>query len=167
MLATRSLEIRTANHAFCLRKQKVPEGLTEWKTFDPDVFKGHYYSHHSNKLKSTISLNKKSVTNPILNGISFTPWISTASLYQVAPLGKPTEVLLYGNVINENGDIIKEKPTEPVAWTTMYRGGKVFYTSLGNTDDFKTAPFNQLLVNAILWALNKNTPGNLIRKLDQ
>ena len=59
-----------------------------------------------------------------------------------------------------------DKPTEPVAWTSEYHGGKVFYTSLGNTGDFQKPFYNQLLVNAIHWALELPPPGNLKRKLN-
>ena len=50
------------------------------------------------------------------------------------------------------------KPPEPVAWTNAYKGGRVFYTSLGHPDDFKTPQFKKLLANAVLWAADKPIP---------
>jgi rhodanese-related sulfurtransferase len=42
-----------------------------------------------------------------------------------------------------------------VAWTHRYKGGRVFYTSLGHPKDFANPAFRQLLVNAIFWALDR------------
>jgi type 1 glutamine amidotransferase len=41
---------------------------------------------------------------------------------------------------------------EPVAWTRMHRGGRVFYTSLGHQQDFREVDFLRLLANAVFWA---------------
>lgn len=159
--------IRTANHAFCQRKKDAPEGLSDWKTFDPDVFKGSYTNHYSNKLKTTVFKNQESANDPILKNVGPSSWITTTSLYCVAPLGKPTNVLLYGNVLDDEGKIMPDKPKEPIAWTTEYHGGRVFYTSLGNTRDFTMAPFNHLLLNAIHWALDQPAPEKLLQKLPE
>ncbi len=40
---------------------------------------------------------------------------------------------------------------EPVAWTRVHRGGRVFYTSMGHQDDFHDPSFLRLLANAVLW----------------
>ena len=42
--------------------------------------------------------------------------------------------------------------TEPVAWTRIHNGGRVFYTSLGHQRDFEVEMFLRLLANAVLWA---------------
>ena len=39
-----------------------------------------------------------------------------------------------------------------MAWTRLHRGGRVFYTSLGQEDDFREPNFLRLLGNAICWA---------------
>ena len=45
-----------------------------------------------------------------------------------------------------------------MAWTNTHNGGRVFYTSLGHPDDFKDPHFRRLLLNGILWALDKPIP---------
>lgn len=61
---------------------------------------------------------------------------------------KGAKVLMRGQV--------KGHRAEPVAWT--YRradGGKSFYTSLGNTEDFQGLLLPALLENAMVWGLSK------------
>ena len=72
------------------------------------------------------------------------------SLYQVSPLAKTTEPLVIGT--------IPDQPSEPVAWTHRFGDSRVFYTSLGHAEDFKSADFNRLLTNATFWALGKPVP---------
>jgi len=48
---------------------------------------------------------------------------------------------------------------EPVAWTHSYKGARVFYSSLGSSDDFASVPqFRTLLVNAMFWAMDRPVP---------
>jgi type 1 glutamine amidotransferase len=65
----------------------------------------------------------------------------------VRPLAKTTQPLLLGTIAGQ--------ASEPVAWTNQYRGGRIFYTSLGHPEDFKNPEFRKLLVNAVFWAMNK------------
>jgi type 1 glutamine amidotransferase len=65
----------------------------------------------------------------------------------VRPLAKTTTPLLFGRIAGQE--------SEPVAWTNQYRGGRIFYTSLGHPEDFKNPEFRKLLVNAVFWAMNK------------
>ena len=44
-------------------------------------------------------------------------------------------------------------PSAVVAWTHSYKGGRVFYTSLGHPDDFEIPSFRRLFRNGILWTL--------------
>lgn len=54
---------------------------------------------------------------------------------------------------------IEDKPEEPAAWTFKRAdGGRSFYTSLGNVDDFKHPSFIRLLVNGIYWAAGMQPP---------
>jgi type 1 glutamine amidotransferase len=51
---------------------------------------------------------------------------------------------------------IPDQPPEPVAWTNRYKNSRVFYTSLGHPDDFKSPEFRKLLINAVFWAMGKS-----------
>jgi type 1 glutamine amidotransferase len=48
-----------------------------------------------------------------------------------------------------------QTPDEPVAWTRLYQGGRVFYTSLGHPGDFELQPFRRMLLHAVFWALDR------------
>lgn len=138
--------IRTASHAFHT-KGAHPEGHDEWQEFDADVLGGNYHGHHANGVTSELSLAEGAAGNAILKGVSVDSFIGGGSLYQVSPLAKSAQPLILGT--------IPDHPTEPVAWTHQYGESRVFYTSLGHISDFESEAFNQLLTNAVLWALNR------------
>ena len=127
--------LRTASHAF-----------ENWKEFDHEVLGGNYGNHHGNKLKTTISLVPEEKNNVLLRGV--TGFVSDGSLYKNTPLQPGTEPLLMGKV--------EGQPAEPIAWTHQYKGGRVFYTSLGHPNDFKEESFKNLVRNGIEWALGKS-----------
>ena len=141
--------IRTANHAFHTRGEHPP-GHDEWQSFDPDVFGGHYYSHHGNEITTTLTPADQSSGHPILKGVSLSSFLGNGSLYQVTPLKKTAQPLVIGT--------ITDQPAEPVAWTHRYGQSRVFYTSLGHIQDFKSTDFNRLLTNAVCWALDTPVP---------
>jgi type 1 glutamine amidotransferase/nicotinamidase-related amidase len=137
--------LRTASHAFTLRREHPPEGLSAWPEFDAQVFGGNYSNHHGNKLVATISVIEKNADHAILEGMSREEFKSNGSLYVVSPLAEGTRPLLMGRV--EGHD------PEPVAWTfERAGGGQSFYTSLGHPDDFETPAFVRMLKNAVDWA---------------
>ena len=138
--------IRTASHAFDTRG-KHPEGHAEWRTFDPDVLGGHYTGHHGNKLKTSVSVIEAAADHPVLHGVNREAFTAGGSLYKVRPLRKSCTPLLLGRVDGAEA--------EPVAWTNVHRGGRVFYTSLGHVRDFENPAFRRLLFNGIRWALAK------------
>jgi type 1 glutamine amidotransferase len=140
--------VRTASHAFHT-KGKHPRGHAEWQEFDPEVLGGHYVGHHGNKLVTTVRTLPAAAKHPILAGVSTKPFDVGGSLYRVNPLKKACVPLMSGRV--------KGAPLEPVAWTHSYRGGRIFYTSLGHPSDFQLPAFRRLLRNAVLWSLKRET----------
>ena len=143
--------IRTACHAFALRPTDPPAAapLSTWQGFDPEVLGGHYTNHHPAGPRAAIVAAARANAHQILSGISFAQFSTPGSLYKVSPLENDTTVLLTGSIPGE--------PSEPVAWTRLYgpKRARVFYTSLGHPDDFKTTEFRRLLVDGIAWALGK------------
>jgi type 1 glutamine amidotransferase len=129
--------LRTSCHAF-----------QDWKTFDHDVLGCNYQGHHGKDLKITVRPAPGAENTPLLRGV--VGYESGASLYKVNPLAKTATPLLVGKVADQ--------PEEPVAWTNAYKGGRVFFTSLGHQDDFKSPAFRRLLLNGITWALGRATP---------
>jgi type 1 glutamine amidotransferase len=49
-------------------------------------------------------------------------------------------------------------PMMPVAWTRTYKGGRVFTTTMGASQDFSNEAFRRLLVNAVFWAAGSPVP---------
>jgi type 1 glutamine amidotransferase len=144
--------IRTASHAF---DRDPPPGHGRWATFDPEVLGGHYHGHHGNKPpdgpKSFVKPITTMLNHPILTGVPSDEIRVSSHLYKVRPLEKTATALMVGRVEGRPG-------TEPVAWTNIYKGGRIFYTSLGHPDEFAMPFFRRLLLNGILWALERQVP---------
>ena len=136
--------VRTANHAFSVRGQAIPDGLTDWASFDQDVFGGNYSGHYPNTVESQVRAATGDLGHSLLAGLG-APSGQAGSLYKTSPLKPGSKVLLVGQ--------IEGQAPEPVAWT-YHRdgGGKSFYTSMGHPTDFQDSSFVQLLENAIYWA---------------
>ena len=141
--------IRTASHAFSPRgTDPIPEGREAWAGFDPEVLGGHYHGHHGETPKVEIGIAGGASPHPILEGVDAAKIVGHGSLYKVSPLAKTATPLLTGSI--PGGD------SEPVAWTNATTAkGRVFYTSLGQIDDFANPDFVRMLRNAIDWAARR------------
>lgn len=141
--------IRTASHAFSLRNKESAVGRADWQDFDQVVFGGNYTNHYGNELQVKLSFSDAGSNHPLLKGIDPEKnHTSSSSLYRVLPLKKGANVLIRGQV--------KGHSAEPIAWTFRRAdGGKSFYTSLGNTEDFHSEVLPGLLANALHWGLGE------------
>jgi len=148
--------IRTASHAFAVRDQKVPleNNVATWPEFDSDVLGGHYTGHHGVGPKVAMAAAPGADRHRILRGVDLTQLLSNGSLYKVTPLAGSTIPVVIGSIPGQG--------PEPVAWTNSTHAGqsRVFYTSLGNPDDFQSPAFRKLLLNGISWALDVAAPGS-------
>ena len=121
--------VRTASHAY-----------QNWLGFDKDVLGGDYQGHYGAGPIAHAEINPGAKDHPILHGIS--NFDSYGSLYRNPSIATDTTLLLTGKA---------EEHTEPVTWTRLHRGGRIFYTSLGHQQDFEVEMFLRLLANAVLW----------------
>jgi putative membrane-bound dehydrogenase-like protein len=128
--------LRTASH-----------GFQNWLAFDRDILGGNYRSHYGAGPITAIQIAEKAKDHPILDGVR--SFESAGSLYRNAGIGPDVEVLLTGSIPGNQ---------EPVAWTRVYRGGRIFYTSLGHLNDFKNENFRRMLVNALFWTTKRPMP---------
>ena len=126
--------IRTASHAF-----------QNWLEFDKTVLGGNYRGHYGAGAKAQIAFDEKAKDHPVLKGVK--PFASAYSLYKNTGLAGDVTLLATATAKGK---------TEPVAWTRIHKGGRVFYTSFGGPDDFKDANFKQMLVNAIFWTAKRD-----------
>lgn len=125
--------IRTASH-----------GIQTWLEIDKEVFGGNYKGHYNVGPVCEVGFADATKKHKILDGV--TPFKSKGSLYRNTGLAKDAEVLLLGTI---------PEHTEPIAWTRMHKGGRVFYTSLGAQSDFQEENFLRLMTNGILWAAQR------------
>ena len=130
--------LRTSSHAFDTRG-KHDKSHAEWPDFDSEVLGCNYDGHHANGLDCRIM---KTEDHILLTGVDLTR--TKGSLYKSNPLGKNCKPVLFGKV--------EKHPREPVAWTNAYGDARVFYTSLGQPNDFEQQGFLKLLENGIRWS---------------
>jgi type 1 glutamine amidotransferase len=126
--------IRTASHAF-----------QNWLAFDKEVLGGNYSGHYGTGPITEVKFDGGARDHPILAGVE--PFTSHYSLYKNTGAAADIRVLATGVIPGHS---------EPLAWTRVHGGGRVFYTSLGGPDDFKNENFRRMLVNAIFWTAGRN-----------
>lgn len=125
--------VRTASHAF-----------QNWLALDKEVLGGNYQGHYESGPVTEITIDEAAKEHPILSG--FKPFGSNASLYKNTGLAEDAQVLLRGTIPDH---------VEPLAWTRVHEGGRVFYTSLGHPDDFAQDEFLRLLTRAVFWTCDR------------
>jgi len=126
--------VRTASHA-----------IQSWLELDKEILGGNYKGHYNNDLTTDVSIVEGAADDPLLAGVK--PFRSAGSLYKNQGIADDCRVLMTGT---------SPEATEPITWTRMNKGGRVFYTSLGHQQDFKEDSFKQLLVNAVFWAAGRD-----------
>jgi putative membrane-bound dehydrogenase-like protein len=135
--------IRTASHAF-----------QTWLDLDKEVLGGSYTNHYGKGPELAVELTEKAKQHPILEGVG--PIKSQSSLYKNQTNSADTETLLTGSAGGK---------TEPLVWTRVNKGGRVFYTSLGDQGDFKNDAYVRMIVNALFWTA-KRAPEKKQARLD-
>ena len=145
--------LRVSVVPFQVRPRKRPGGRVIWERFDREVLGCNYRSYDARSRKTGCDVWPVDAAkgHPILRGLEARGFHSPAWLYRQKPLAKTCTLLMAGRWA-------KDQPAEPVAWTNVYRGGRVFYTTLGHPGDFRIPAFNRMLVNAIRWALGAEAP---------
>jgi type 1 glutamine amidotransferase len=126
--------IRTASH-----------GIQSFLEIDKEVFGGNYMNHYKEGPLCDVQFPDDAKKRLILDGVK--PFKSKGSLYKNSGLAKDVDVCLYGSI---------PEHTEPIAWTRMYKDGRIFYTSLGHQKDFEEESFLRLMSNAIVWAAGRD-----------
>ena len=150
--------IRTASHAFALRKGTPTEGHAEWKDFDSAILGGSYDGHFGNEA-AILSVAAGAAQHPILRGVDLTA-LPTYRLYKNLTLGPQATALVTGMATNS-------KDIHHVAWCNQVGTSRIFYTSLGSVDDFQQQAFKTLLKNGVLWALGREPMAGALKKNDR
>lgn len=125
--------VRTASH-----------GFQNWLEMDKEILGGDYQGHYDEGPTAEIRSAAGTEKHPILEGVPL--FRSRYSLYRNPQIAADAELLLTGKT---------PEHAEPVAWTRLNHGGRVFYTSFGGVEDFENATFRRLIVNALFWTANR------------
>jgi len=138
--------IRTATHAFGAKP--ADDQHEGWQEFDTEVLGCSYQGHFGNSASARVQVVSGSASHPVLMGVPTNEFHVTSSLYKSRNLARTAVPLMSGQVEGQS-------TAEPVAWINTAKNRRVFYTSLGNPDDFKQPFFRRLLLNGILWSLGE------------
>jgi type 1 glutamine amidotransferase len=156
---------RTTTHAF-----RFPEGHKYQNLnsdFGIDVFGQKWISHPGGSTR----IVKNLADHPIMRGIPDEFWM-LGDLYRVIPLHGTCVPLMTGFAINEYSEFVtgedgKEEisynprpggiPPSPIAWTKTDNNTRVFFTTMGHPKDFARLPVRRLTVNAVYWALERES----------
>jgi type 1 glutamine amidotransferase len=121
--------IRTASHAW---------GADDNAVFDRRVLGNHYQGHYRDE-RTVVTNVAAQNSHPVLNGVH--PFTSRR-LYKAGELAPTATALQIGD---------KGEGRHVVTLVNEYKGGRMFYTSLGVPEDFRDQNFRRMLMNAIYW----------------
>lgn len=131
--------IRTASHAWG-EKDNADNAV-----FDVQVLGNNYTGHFGDEVVAVTPVAEQ-LAHPVLAGVK--PF-NSRKLYKIGKLAPTATALQLG----ANG-----KGREVVTMVNEYKGGRMFYTSLGVPEDFANQNFRRLLVNAIYWTTRRAPP---------
>jgi type 1 glutamine amidotransferase len=158
--------LRTATHAFAgiqgkFAKYNNGAGTKGYEGgFGRQVLGEKWVSHHgAHGSQSTRGiLDKENAKHPILAGLKDGDIWGPTDVYGANPLA-PSTVLVHGQVLvgmKATDEPLKGKkndPMMPIAWTREYKGGRVFTTTMGASQDLAAAGTRRMLVNAAFWCV--------------
>lgn len=159
------LALRTATHPFNLKTSQTYARYNwnnkEWSGgFGRQILGETWVNHHGQHGKqSTRGIFAKGQENhPILKGIKDGEIWGPTDVYEAHPYGDSV-TLLYGQVLtgmNQNDPPVEGKqndPMMPIAWTKTYKGGRIFTTTMGSSQDLLNEGVRRMIVNATYWTL--------------
>jgi type 1 glutamine amidotransferase len=158
--------MRTATHAFLGLKGKFAKyndgsNDKDFKGgFGRQVLGERWVSHHGNHGSQSTRgiLNRDEAKHPILIGLKDGDIWGPTDVYGANPLA-PSTILVHGQVLagmKATDEPLKGKkndPMMPIAWTREYKGGRIFTTTMGASQDLEAAGTRRMLVNASLWCV--------------
>ncbi len=164
--------VRTATHAFRYDPPGTsPYAKWSYNSTDPpggwgrrvlgETWIRHYGDHGRESTRGVIADDMRE--HPIVRGCEDI-W-GPSDVYGLTTLPETCQPLIMGQVLkgmNPTDVPNPDKPAIPVAWTNRLRTdsgreARVFATTMGHGDDFRSEGFRRLLVNACYWCLEMET----------
>ena len=134
-------------------------GFWEDKGWFVPFFGGHYKTHAGNRTGTVCVVAPDAVSHPIFRGVEGELRVRHGGTYAAQPLSDFVTPLLFGRT----GDI----PAQPIGWVAEYRPEqRLFYTSLGAEENFNHEAFQNMILNAGLWCLERDVPSGGVLKRD-
>jgi hypothetical protein len=160
--------LRTATHAFNFKKHTTyakwgwNNKSEDWNGgFGRQVLGETWINHHGKHGKQSTRgiFADGQEKHPILRGIKSGEIWGPTDVYGVRlPLTGDSVPLVMGQVLegmqpgDKPVDGLQNTPMMPVAWTRSYKGGRIFTTTMGSSQDLENEAFRKMLVNAVYWA---------------
>ena len=157
---------RTATHAFQITRPDAKFLKYTWKGLEGypggfgrqvlgETWVTHYGRNH--RQSSRLLLQADQASHPILRGVKDV-WVESGG-YTAKPIEGST-VLALGQILDgmtPDAPAAADKEQMPVAWYRTYKadsgkGGRVFTTTHGASEDLRNDGFRRMSVNALLWA---------------
>ncbi len=170
------IAIRTGNHGFhAPLPYKINGRQVRW---GEDVLGGSFMEHHgqwhADSTRGVIVPEQKN--HPLLTGVSDI-W-GNSDVYRTYKVGTslPADctALVWGQpLLGRSHDDAPNPKLEPlpVAWfkywsTSTGQKARVFHSTMGSGDDFKSAGLRRLLINAVYWGLEMESAITATRSVD-
>ena len=149
------IAFRTTTHAFAYDEED--HRAEKWNNFGARELGAPWIYHYGHGASTDATLVGE---HPILTGVS--PEFHVRSwTYHVRPNYPPkdAQILVNGRPVFPDGERGDEETVNAIAWThTHSGGGRVFTTTMGHPDDFRSSDFRRLIVNGVYWCLESEAP---------
>lgn len=158
--------LRTATHSFNFKVNQTYRRYS-WNNKETDggfgrmvlgeTWIAHHGKHGAESTRGIFAPGQRG--HPILRGIRSGDIWGPTDVYKVRlPLPADCTPLVMGQVLagmkpqDSPVEGAKNDPMMPVAWTRMYKGGRIFTTTMGASEDLLNEGFRRMLLNACYWA---------------
>lgn len=149
------IAFRTTTHAFAYDEDD--NRAEKWNNFGARELGAPWIYHYGHGASTDATLVGE---HPILTGVSRKFHVRSWT-YHVRPNYPPKDAQVLGNgrPVFPDGERGDEETVNAIAWThTHSGGGRVFTTTMGHPEDFRSSDFRRLIVNGVYWCLEREAP---------
>lgn len=159
--------LRTATHAFNIpatgkfaKYSWNHKGGDYEQGFGRQVLGETWIAHHGKHGSESTRGIVADADHKIATGISDGDIWGPSDVYTVRlPLAEGSHTVFLGAILkgmNPDDEVVDDKrndPMMPIGWTSSYKGGRVFTSTMGAATDFSSEGVRRMIVNATYWCL--------------